>query len=59
MKLCVRSGAWSDQGPRQFMEDEHVLVDDLVSHLGSILTWKGSGSYYGVKLKMLSCSMFM
>lgn len=30
------------------MEDEHVLIDDLVKHLGSLAAGEGSGSYYGV-----------
>lgn len=47
-KPAIRSGVWNDIGSRQVMEDEHVLIDDLVEHLGSMLTGQASGSYYGV-----------
>ena len=48
MKPVIRSGAWTDQGTRKSMEDEHIVIDDLISHLGSLFSWKGSGSFYGV-----------
>lgn len=47
-KPAIRSGVWNDIGSRQVMEDEHVLIDDLVEHLGSMFEGQASGSYYGV-----------
>eukprot|EP00250_Pteridium_aquilinum_P000711 c10858_g1_i1 orf=2-514(-) len=47
-KPCIRSGAWYDIGPRQNMEDEHVLIDDLVDYLGPQTVGSASGSFYGV-----------
>ncbi|KAH7280783.1 hypothetical protein KP509_36G014400 [Ceratopteris richardii] len=47
-KLCIRSGVWSDIGNRQYMEDEHVLVNDLEEYLGPEALIMTSGSYYGV-----------
>ncbi|KAM1718386.1 hypothetical protein ACFX11_026101 [Malus domestica] len=32
----LRSGSFADIGPRRYMEDEHILIDDLSSHLGSL-----------------------
>ena len=32
----IRSGSFDDIGPERYMEDEHIRMDDLSSHLGSI-----------------------
>ncbi|VVB03584.1 unnamed protein product [Arabis nemorensis] len=32
----IRSGSYADIGPRRFMEDEHICIDDLSSRLGSL-----------------------
>lgn len=44
-----RSGSFADIGPKSYMEDEHVCVDNLVEHLGlrgpSI---PAPGAFYGV-----------
>ncbi|XVF62463.1 hypothetical protein PTKIN_Ptkin09bG0009800 [Pterospermum kingtungense] len=32
----IRSGSYADIGMRRSMEDEHIRIDDLSSHLGSI-----------------------
>jgi hypothetical protein len=53
VKLNIRSGAWSDQGTRKSMEDEHILVDDLILHLGSFVPWNGPGSFYGVSAHVI------
>lgn len=45
---AIRSGVWLDIGSRQTMEDEHIRIDDLVEHLGSMFPGKGPSSYYGV-----------
>ncbi|TVU21299.1 hypothetical protein EJB05_30927 [Eragrostis curvula] len=41
----IRSGSFADIGPRRDMEDEHIRVDDLSSHLGSLLM---PSAFYGV-----------
>lgn len=46
-KPSMRSGVWSDIGPRSVMEDDHVVIDNLIEHLGSI-AGQDSGAYYGV-----------
>eukprot|EP00249_Psilotum_nudum_P008170 c21088_g1_i1 orf=776-1477(+) len=47
-KPIIRSGSWSDIGARFDMEDEHVLIDDLLGHLGSLAIGDATGAYYGV-----------
>ena len=62
-KPAMRSGVWSDIGPRSVMEDDHVVIDNLIEHLGSV-AGQDSGAYYGVSsstyipyyIKMLSVS---
>ncbi|XP_058076526.1 probable protein phosphatase 2C 2 [Magnolia sinica] len=44
----IRSGSHADIGPRRFMEDEHIRIDDLSSHLGSLLTCPTPSAFYGV-----------
>lgn len=44
----IRSGVCFDVGFRRVMEDEHVRIDDLVDHLGSLYVDKGPHSCYGV-----------
>ena len=41
----IRSGSFADIGPRRDMEDEHIRIDDLSGHLGSLLT---PSAFYGV-----------
>ncbi|KAJ6842362.1 putative protein phosphatase 2C 47 [Iris pallida] len=44
-----RSGSWSEIGPKTYMEDEHVCVDNLVSHLGAAAEdFPSPGAFYGV-----------
>ncbi|CAN1127724.1 Probable protein phosphatase 2C 27 [Linum perenne] len=44
-----RSGSCAEEGPKQFMEDEHVCIDDLNQHLGSsAANLSSSGAFYGV-----------
>ncbi|XP_068658685.1 probable protein phosphatase 2C 2 [Aristolochia californica] len=45
---CIRSGSFADIGPRRFMEDEHIRIDDLSSHLGSLLHCPVPSSFYGI-----------
>uniref|UniRef100_A0A0E0JHG1 protein-serine/threonine phosphatase n=1 Tax=Oryza punctata TaxID=4537 RepID=A0A0E0JHG1_ORYPU len=44
----IRSGSFADIGPRRYMEDEHIRIDDLSGHLGSLLTCPAPNAFYGV-----------
>ncbi|KAG1371402.1 putative protein phosphatase 2C 2 [Cocos nucifera] len=44
----IRSGSFADTGPRRYMEDEHIRIDDLSAHLGSLLRCPTPGAFYGV-----------
>ncbi|XXG80426.1 hypothetical protein AAC387_Pa09g1291 [Persea americana] len=45
---AIRSGSFSNIGPRRFMEDEHIRIDDLSSQLGSLLRCPTPSAFYGV-----------
>lgn len=45
---CIRSGSFADIGPRRYMEDEHIRMDDLSSYLGSLLQFPTPSAFYGV-----------
>ncbi|KAG8084435.1 hypothetical protein GUJ93_ZPchr0010g8412 [Zizania palustris] len=44
----IRSGSFSDIGPRRYMEDEHIQIDDLSAHLGSLFMCPLPSAFYGV-----------
>ncbi|KAM7278508.1 hypothetical protein ACFE04_005642 [Oxalis oulophora] len=44
----IRSGSYSDIGPRRSMDDEHIMIDDLAAHLGSLFKCPVPTSFYGV-----------
>lgn len=44
----IRSGSFADIGPRRDMEDEHIRIDDLSAHLGSLLMFSVPSAFYGV-----------
>ncbi|KAG2597066.1 probable protein phosphatase 2C 2 [Panicum virgatum] len=44
----IRSGSFADIGPRRYMEDEHILIDDLSAHLGPLLMLSAPSAFYGV-----------
>ncbi|KAK4372408.1 hypothetical protein RND71_007792 [Anisodus tanguticus] len=44
----IRSGSFADTGPRRFMEDEHIRIDDLSAHLGSLMRFPKPIAFYGV-----------
>ena len=44
----IRSGCYADIGPRRYMEYEHILIDDLSSHLGSLYKFPKPSAFYGV-----------
>lgn len=43
-----RSGSCSEKGPKQYMEDEFICVDDLRQHLGAAANLSSQGAFYGV-----------
>ncbi|XP_078434475.1 putative protein phosphatase 2C 47 [Wolffia australiana] len=43
-----RSGSWSEMGPKSYMEDEHICIDNLTCHLGSEVDLPSPGAFYGV-----------
>ncbi|KAK9266709.1 hypothetical protein L1049_007362 [Liquidambar formosana] len=43
-----RSGSFADIGPRRYMEDEHIRIDDLSTHLGSLFKFPKPSAFYGV-----------
>ncbi|KAH7578192.1 hypothetical protein ACOSP7_000604 [Xanthoceras sorbifolium] len=45
---CIRSGSFADIGPRRYMEDEHIRIDDLSTHLGSLFKFPKPSAFYGV-----------
>jgi len=45
-----RSGSCAERGPKQYMEDEHVCIDDLIQHMGPASTIPLPGAFYGVRI---------
>ncbi|XP_059317833.1 probable protein phosphatase 2C 49 [Lycium ferocissimum] len=45
---AIRSGSYTDIGPRRSNEDEHIRVDDLSAQLGSLYNWPLPGAFYAV-----------
>lgn len=43
-----RSGSCAEKGPKQYMEDEHICIDNLAHHLGEIAGSPSFGAFYGV-----------
>ncbi|KAF5743833.1 hypothetical protein HS088_TW08G00421 [Tripterygium wilfordii] len=44
----IRSGSFADIGPRRYMEDEHISIDDLCNHYGSLFEFPKPSAFYGV-----------
>lgn len=44
----IRSGSFADIGPRRYMEDHHIRIDDLSAHLGSLFRFPKPNAFYGV-----------
>lgn len=44
----IRSGSFADIGPRKFMEDEHICMDDLSTQLGSPYRFPKPSAFYGL-----------
>ncbi|KAB5556713.1 hypothetical protein DKX38_007622 [Salix brachista] len=43
-----RSGSWTEKGPKEYMEDEHICVDNLHKHLATSADFPSPGAFYGV-----------
>ncbi|XP_010523631.1 PREDICTED: probable protein phosphatase 2C 27 [Tarenaya hassleriana] len=43
-----RSGSCAEQGPKQYMEDEHICIDNLGEHLDEKVEFSSPGAFYGV-----------
>lgn len=55
-----RSGSCAEIGPKQYMEDEHICVDNLIEQLGSVSEIPSHGAFYGVSvfyLCLTSCTL--
>ncbi|CAJ1963093.1 unnamed protein product [Sphenostylis stenocarpa] len=44
----VRSGCCADIGPRGSMDDEHIRIDDLATHLGFVFDHPMANAFYAV-----------
>ncbi|GLT49331.1 hypothetical protein SLA2020_228950 [Shorea laevis] len=44
----IRSGSFAEIGPRRYMEDEHIRMDDLQAYLGSLFKFPKPSAFYGV-----------
>ncbi|KAK4767725.1 hypothetical protein SAY87_002866 [Trapa incisa] len=44
----LRSGCCAERGPKDFMEDEHVCINNLVDHLGETTDCPSPRAFYGV-----------
>lgn len=44
----IRSGSYTDIGPRGHMEDEHLCIDDLSKHLDTMFEGPKPNAFYGV-----------
>ncbi|CAH2063106.1 unnamed protein product [Thlaspi arvense] len=44
----IRSGSYADIGPKKFMEDEHICVDDLSSQVGCLFELPKPSAFYAV-----------
>ncbi|KAL8487098.1 hypothetical protein ACS0TY_023685 [Phlomoides rotata] len=43
-----RSGSCAEKGPKPYMEDEHICIDDLPQHLSDISGFSSPVAFYGV-----------
>lgn len=44
----IRSGGFADIGPRRYMEDQHIKIDDLSMYLGPDVIFPKPNAFYGV-----------
>ncbi|KAL1535172.1 protein-serine/threonine phosphatase [Salvia divinorum] len=43
-----RSGSCAEKGPKPYMEDEHICVDDLPQYLSDVSGFSSGAAFYGV-----------
>ncbi|KAE8057421.1 hypothetical protein FH972_014116 [Carpinus fangiana] len=43
-----RSGSCAERGPKHYMEDEHICMDNLIEHLAATADFPSPGAFYGV-----------
>lgn len=55
----IRSGSFSDIGPRRYMEDEHIRIDDLAAHFGSLLQFPKPSAFYAVRVFLSNSLMLL
>lgn len=48
-----RSGSCAEKGPKPYMEDEHICVDDLPQYLDNVSGFSSSAAFYGVSVVLL------
>ncbi|XP_071733976.1 probable protein phosphatase 2C 27 [Rutidosis leptorrhynchoides] len=44
----IRSGSCAEKGPKQYMEDEHICIDNLHKYLDATEGFPTPGAFYGV-----------
>nr|XP_043636982.1 probable protein phosphatase 2C 27 [Erigeron canadensis] len=44
----IRSGSCAEKGPKEYMEDEHICIDNLLEHLDRTEDFPSLGAFYGV-----------
>ncbi|GAV59685.1 PP2C domain-containing protein [Cephalotus follicularis] len=44
----LRSGSCAERGPKQYMEDEHICIDNLIEHLDATENFPSPVAFYGV-----------
>lgn len=45
-------------GPKPYMEDEHVCIDNLIEYLGASVKFSSPGAFYGVCLPLCGIRFF-
>ncbi|CAL5384450.1 unnamed protein product [Camellia sinensis] len=45
-----RSGSCAEKGPKEYMEDEHICVDNLHEYLGATADFPSPGAFYGMEI---------
>lgn len=47
----IRSGSCAEKGPKEYMEDEHICIDNLLEHLDRTEGFPSLGAFYGVCMR--------
>ncbi|KAI7747853.1 hypothetical protein M8C21_027425 [Ambrosia artemisiifolia] len=48
MPMMIRSGSCAEKGSKEYMEDEHICIDNLLEHLDRVEGLPSLGAFYGV-----------